>query len=196
MRLDEHSSFFERVNTRVYVCVCVCASIEKKQTKKHRGRKGWSWLGVSKQEFLARKSTTCAHVSKHHPTCHATSLTPIPVPPLLFPLPIPLGFLPLSTTSSHLYPLRDADPSSSSFLLYPSLFVLSRFFFFFIYLLENMHKFSSSFLLFPSFLSFFFLRFVGFFFFFLLLLSFLLLLFSFFFYLPSFVHTHRHTRER
>lgn len=38
--------------------------------------KGWSWLGVSKQELLARKSTTSVRVSKHHPTCHATLHVP------------------------------------------------------------------------------------------------------------------------
>lgn len=55
-------------------------------------------------------------MSRHAP--RPDNLTPIHhvVPPLLFPFPMPLGFLPLPSTSSHLYSFRDGN----SLFLHPS----------------------------------------------------------------------------
>lgn len=109
------------------VCVCVCSIETEEEMGERLELIGCKQTGVPGQEihYFCPCVQASSHMSRHAP--RSGNLTPIlhhVVLPLLFPLPMPLGFFPLPSTSSHLYSFLDGNFPFSVALaisLFPSL---------------------------------------------------------------------------
>lgn len=175
------------------VCVCVCSIETEEEMGERLELIGCKQTGVPGQEihYFCPCVQASSHMSRHAP--RSGNLTPIlhhVVLPLLFPLPMPLGFFPLPSTSSHLYSFLDGNFPFSVALaisLFPSL-SLSLLSPFSIPSLKNINflPFSSMSSFRSSLPPYFFFKFPSF-------LRIVVALSVFFFILLSLVYTRRHT---
>lgn len=126
-RAQEDTHWFVHPSVCARVCVCVCNIETEEEIGERLELIGCKQTGVPGQEihYFCPCVQASSHMSRHAP--RSGNLTPIlhhVVLPLLFPLPMPLGFFPLPSTSSHLYSFLDGNFPFSVALaisLFPSL---------------------------------------------------------------------------